>query len=286
MKIFKPVVLSVAVMVVGAIGLSGCDGGGNNPNNGGGYTDTTGGGGNDTTGTNTAHTHTWGDWVITTPETCDAAGVETRTCTQGDTSETRAISKLTGVACNPNMCGIDGTAGSCKTVVIGDQKWMAENLNMETTESWCYENSPDSCNKYGRLYTWDAAKTACPSDWHLPDRDEWGALTKAAGGTGTYGAAGGAGATLKSTSGWKSGSNTGSGSGTDDLGFSALPGGGRFNVGPFDKAGSHGYWWTATAATVEWSGNYAYYRTINNEYGNVWEYSGGTSTGFSVRCVQ
>jgi uncharacterized protein (TIGR02145 family)/uncharacterized repeat protein (TIGR02543 family) len=142
-----------------------------------------------------------------------------------------------------NNCGKDGMAGSCKTVVIGSQKWMAENLNRETEGSWCYENSSDSCAKYGRLYTWNAAMTACPSGWHLPTRDEWGALARAAGGTDTYGSGGTAGKALKSTSGWN---YYGGIIATDEFGFSALPGG-LINYGKaFVDAGYSGLWWTAT----------------------------------------
>jgi uncharacterized repeat protein (TIGR02543 family) len=74
-----------------------------------------------------------------------------------------------------------------RTVVIGGKTWVAENLNYDTANnvgSWCYDYSPDSCGKYGRLYNWNTAMAACPAGWHLPTREEWGGLASAAGGAG------------------------------------------------------------------------------------------------------
>ena len=48
------------------------------------------------------------------------------------------------------------------------QKWLAENLNYESPNSWCYNNDPQNCEDYGRLYTWEAALNSCPEGWHLP----------------------------------------------------------------------------------------------------------------------
>ena len=102
-----------------------------------------------------------------------------------------------------------------RTVKIGDQEWMAENLNYDVDGSSCYMNSAKNCDTYGRLYLWNAATTACPEGWHLPDSTEWAVLFKSVGtDVATH---------LKATSGWDS--NT-AGNGDDAVGFSVLPAGG------------------------------------------------------------
>jgi uncharacterized protein (TIGR02145 family) len=172
----------------------------------------------------------------------------------------------------------DGRYGKTySTAVIGGKRWMAENLNIKTDGSWCYDNDESNCDKYGRLYNCKAAKAACPAGWHLPSREEWGSLAKAAGGRGKYGTAGKAGKKLKSTSGWNN-----KGNGTDDYVFSALPGGlRRASDGDFDNAGNYGYWWTA----MEGFDGYAYHRGMIYNYDYVNEDNYGADYGFSVRCV-
>jgi hypothetical protein len=69
-----------------------------------------------------------------------------------------------------------------RSVKIGDLIWMAENLNIATKDSWCYGDAAFNCAKYGRLYAWSAAVTACPNGWHLPANAEWENLVNATGG--------------------------------------------------------------------------------------------------------
>ena len=73
------------------------------------------------------------------------------------------------------------------TMKIGNQVWMAENLNYEMADSYCYDDRTSNCSKYGRLYTWDAAMKACPLGWHLPTQNEWKTLFAMAGGENTAG---------------------------------------------------------------------------------------------------
>jgi uncharacterized protein (TIGR02145 family) len=152
-----------------------------------------------------------------------------------------------------------------RAVKIGGKTWMAHNLNYQTGKSWCNGNDKSNCDKYGRLYDWNTAKTACPAGWHLPSRKEWNGLVTAAGG--------------EDIAGEKLNAN-----GTDDFGFSALPGGGfavlggDFDDGGFTDVGMGGYWWTATEGG---SGFAYYYQAIvyENEYGSK-------HAGMSVRCVK
>jgi len=167
-----------------------------------------------------------------------------------------------------------------RTVKINNQWWMAENVDYAIGNSWCYMEN--NC-RYGRLYDWNTANNgACPSGWRLPTRREWGDLAIAADGTGDYGDGGTAAKKLKSGSGWDV-SNGKSGNGTDDFGFSALPGSYRYSVGGFSDVSSVGFWWTS--ATDGGNGGNAYYRHISYDKDNVFEGSGDKGFGFSVRCV-
>jgi uncharacterized protein (TIGR02145 family) len=89
---------------------------------------------------------------------------------------------------------------------------MAENLNYNARGSKCYENKPENCEKYGRLYSLEAAKKVCPEGWYLPADEDWDELVRTAGGYHS------AGRHLKAKSGWPEGGN-----GLDTYGFAALP---------------------------------------------------------------
>jgi uncharacterized protein (TIGR02145 family) len=164
--------------------------------------------------------------------------------------------------------------------------WMAENLNYAADSSWCYENSAGNCAKYGRLYAWNAAAKACPNGWHLPSVGEWDGLSQAVGSKREEEVDGegmsefywqGAGKKLKAKSGYDE-----SGNGTDDYGFSALPGGNGFSDGSFSLVGLYGYWWTSE----EYDSDYAYNRTMTYYSNHLIEGGYYKSVGTSVRCVR
>ena len=201
-----------------------------------------------------------------------------------------------------------------RTTKIGDQVWMAENLNYRylgptaelDSSSFCYDNNPVNCTKYGRLYLWSAAtdsagiikgniangcgygseccsecsrsetvRGVCPQGWHLPSYNEWDELFMDVAGSHTT-----AGKMLKSETGWKSGAKN-----TDVFGFSALPAGFRGYKEIYDMA----YFWCSTE-----SSNYTTGRSKYNAYSVHMSYSENGAyltdysklVGFSVRCLK
>lgn len=160
---------------------------------------------------------------------------------------------------------------SYKTIVIGNQTWMAENLNFPHRNSRCFKDNFDYCYKYGRLYTWDDAKVSCPNGWHLPSAKEFTMLFTEVGGQST------AGHKLKSSIGWK-----GNGGGTDTFGFSALPGGYWNSTGFYDNNGSEANFWTSS----EDDRSIAYYLLLSSGNGGASIRYDTKEYGFSVRCVK
>jgi len=162
-------------------------------------------------------------------------------------------------------------------VQIGQQLWMAENLNYATADrggspsSFCPEGDSRKCKEYGRLYTWEAAQVACPAGWRLPTRDDFNGLVAAAG------AASVAGKVLKSTSGWFK-----KGNGSDDLEFAALPAG--YKGDRFDGIGGYAYFWSATADGDEPA--FAYYLFLDFSSDAAELKSFDKNSARSVRCVK
>jgi uncharacterized protein (TIGR02145 family) len=196
----------------------------------------------------------------------------------------------------------NGGGGSCdikdyRTVTIGDQTWMAENLRCNVSGSKCYEDSTSYCNRYGRLYDWSTAMALpskcntthstndadcdidtphqgiCPSGWHIPSEEEWGQLIDyveqqcrdlyCVGGH------------LRAKGGWGYDNE-------DTYGFSALPGGYGYSGGSFSGGGRYGIWW----------GTDYYYQTIGYCNGDVCGYhyhpniNNHSSYLYSVRCLR
>ena len=198
-----------------------------------------------------------------------------------------------------------------RTVKICGQVWMAENLNYAYTgvpfdyngdtsdsTSWCYDNDPANCAKYGRLYTWAAAmdsvsewitngkgcsatspvRGVCPEGWHLPSYDEWEALIVAVDGSITeYTFSNTAGTKLKSVTGWNAYSGI---TNEDAFGFSALPAGHR-DYGYYYE----GYYAAFWSSTQDDSG-YAYYMDLHYDLDNARLYYYGNYLGYSVRCLK
>ena len=221
----------------------------------------------------------------------------------------------------PAQSSSSGGGKSYRTVQIGEQTWMAENLNHAVAGSKCYGEDDQveiswneetkegiyitlsaaevqaNCAKYGRLYDWATAmdldpscnsngcsgqvqskhRGICPEGWHIPSNDDWTTLIDYVESQG--GCSNCAGTRLKATIGWNAGA------GTDNYGFSALPGGRGYSDVSFKDVGYSGYWWSANeyyntrllrANQLSMSYNFEYANLFNNYKSNL----------FSVRCVQ
>jgi len=199
----------------------------------------------------------------------------------------------------PNITDSEGN--SYKTVTIGTQQWMAENLKVTkyndgtaipnitditqwsnlTTGAWSYHNNDSANNaKYGKLYNWYAVspttngnKNVCPTSWHVPTDAEWTVLTDYLGGL----TAGGKMKEVGTTS-WNS-PNTDA---TNTSLFSALPGGSRDSGGNYDYFGNFGGWWSST----ENDSNDAWFRYLNNLSGDAFSFNFNKRFGLSVRCLK
>jgi uncharacterized protein (TIGR02145 family) len=173
-----------------------------------------------------------------------------------------------------------------KWVKIGEQLWMAENLNYKTNNSWCYDNNPANCDVYGRLYNWSAALTACPDGWHLPSDDEWktlemhlGMSQSVADDDGWRGTDEGGKLKETGTTHWDS-PNTGA---SNISGFTAIPGGNRRSNGTYYNFGLRLDLWSSTSYP---SYQHAWDRYIGYETSQIYRGHNDKSYGRSVRCVK
>ncbi|MDR2582970.1 MAG: hypothetical protein LBC75_05765 [Fibromonadaceae bacterium] len=204
------------------------------------------------------------------------------------------------LGCGSGQDSPNDEGGSCdikgyKTVKIGDQVWIAKNLNCNVAGSKCYEDDPANCSKYGRLYDWATAmalpdscnsnscssqigekhKGICPSGWHIPNNEDWSTLVDFVGYP--------EGIQLKATSGWNSYQELYPGNGTDDYGFYALPGG----VGDDEEwwdIGNYAYWWNAEEYGL--SDSEAHYQAIAYDADYLEWYYGDKIRLHSVRCLK
>jgi len=194
------------------------------------------------------------------------------------------------------------------TVLIGDQCWMAENLNIgiridgtidqsdnPTIEKYCYDDLESNCDTYGGLYQWDemmqyittpATYGICPDGWHIPTDNEWKYLE------GTVDSLFGvgdpewnntsirgydAGLNLKSASSW-----AGSGNGTNESGFTTLPGGYRATNGDFNNLSFYGYLWSSK----EGNSSNTWSRKLLYDTDKVDRSNDDKGYGFSARCLE
>lgn len=206
---------------------------------------------------------------------------------------------------NENL--VAGSDAIIKYVKIGTQTWMTENLNVDRFKNgdliphaksnedwekagnngepaWCYyDNDPSNGAKYGKLYNWYAVndpRGLAPEGWKIPSHEDWNRLRDFLGGERI------AGKKMKYTDFWTENMKNwfydyDSGNGTNESGFSGLPGGVRGNDGTFGRVGGYGYWWSSTVYDTEAWGSTLYHFSS----------SLGRSTflkqaGFSVRCIK
>ncbi|MCE5320603.1 MAG: hypothetical protein LLF93_05830 [Bacteroidales bacterium] len=215
-----------------------------------------------------------------------------------------SVTSLRGIFFNPDLTygsvtDIDGN--KYKTILIGTQTWMAENLkttkyrdgnliettnpvwlniqgNVEPKYQWAYDGNESNIATYGRLYTWYTAtdsRNVCPIGWHVPTDAEWTILTTYLGGENI------AGSKLREAgvSYWEYPKGA-----TNETGFTALPSGYRHVQGPFFGKGAVVYWWSSKD-----SGLYSYnawYRHINYDHSDVYREEEYKYSGLSVRCIK
>ncbi len=225
-----------------------------------------------------------------------------------ETSESYSFQFASNISC-PGVPTVTYEGQTYNTVQIFSQCWLKENLNVGTMipgvnemsdngilEKYCYYNNPDYCITYGGLYQWDemmqyttqqGSQGICPPGWHIPRDEEWKVLEGAVDSLfrighpiwNSYGYRGyDAGMKLKTTSGW-----TENGHGTDEFGFSALPGGYRYSNGLFSYKGMHSLWWSSTEGNITSAWNrYLSYKNkiVDRDYGDNKIY------GFNIRCLR
>ena len=204
----------------------------------------------------------------------------------------------------------DFDGNSYKWVRIGDQLWMAENLKtthypdgssiplVESTSAWVnlgntdeaycyYDNSSANGNTYGALYTWETARNACPSGWHLPIDVEWKQLEMYLGmsesETNEFGWRGtNEGSKLAGNASLWNDGHLENNAAFGNSGFMALPGGYRYGTGAFYSLGNYAGFWSAT----EYSSSTAGRRGLSYDSSDVWRGYADKARGRSVRCIK
>lgn len=215
-------------------------------------------------------------------------------------------------ACSQTFGSVTDIEGNVyQTVIIGTQIWMAENLKTTrfangdlipnvtgntawiqlSTPAWCnYNNSEVNDGIYGKLYNWFTVadlRNVCPVGWHVPSDEEWMQLELTLGmtsaeiyATGLRGSSANVGGQLKSIQFWQL-PNTGA---TNSSGFSALPGGYRWDngTGNFISISNYGYFWSSSEANP----NNSWFRYLYRFNGASTRYGNSKQAGLSIRCVK
>ena len=184
-----------------------------------------------------------------------------------------------------------------RTVSIGSQTWMAQNLNYKTANSFCYNDADSNCTKYGRLYTWAASKDACPVGWHLPISNEWRILISTVAKLNPeldgydnlnptllipyLSISSLAGNKLKSKTGWLNNDN-----GVDEYGFSVYPAGFRYGNGKYSAEGRYALFRRLKYGDVRVEENAVYGLSLSYNSDGVYEIEDYDNLGLSIRCVK
>ncbi len=225
----------------------------------------------------------------------DSYNLSTHFCANGNTYKTSEYSFVTTEYLNQTMLK-NGNYGYLvdsrdkqvyRTIQIGTQTWMAQNLNYGSAQGtngtnamyFCPGNFANNCATHGKLYKWSFAKNdACPTGWHLPDTTDFRTLINAAGGETI------AGMKLKAETGWFDGEGESSGNGSNDYGFSAIPTGLRDNNGDFRYGGGRAFFLTST----ENANDEVYRLILNTEYNSAYlgNGTGKKNEAYSVRCIK
>lgn len=189
---------------------------------------------------------------------------------------TLSVVGLTAMTVSPTLQNMsemtDGRDGTIyKTVTIGNQAWLAENLAYEASGSYWYNNK--KAPGKGKLYTWEAAKNACPSGWHLPTDEEWQKMEVALGMD----------ASQAEDIGFR---GTDQGKQLKSKGTSGMNlqlGGFRHTDGSFGGLNENGFYWTATSHMTDGT---AYRRSLNAGSDQVYRTNHDVTYGYSCRCVK
>lgn len=198
------------------------------------------------------------------------------------------IAQINFIVPCPGTETVDYEGKIYNTIQMGNQCWLKENLNVGIQsyptnngiiEKYCYNNSEDSCNKYGGLYYWqeamqysgtEGAKGICPTGWHIPTLADYNTLVTYVDSNGNA---------LK-----RDDQGSGYGQGTNTSGFSGLLAGGKgYSGGPFQAVDVWGSFWTSKPNT----GAYAYTMQILSDTKTIYIHPGTmVSWGMSVRCIK